>query len=95
MSRYLVLPQTWADFLDGGSSVAHSEAQASVVMNRRIRNRTSGGVGGRRGATPASYPIPESGIALSRFLAKGSWSVSRMAGGMPHGIFAAHCVARS
>ena len=26
-------------------------------MNRRIRNRTSGGVGGRRGATPASYPI--------------------------------------
>jgi hypothetical protein len=25
-------------------------------MNRRMRNRTSGGVGGRRG-NPASYPI--------------------------------------
>ena len=26
-------------------------------MNRRIRNRTYGGVGGRRGISPASYPI--------------------------------------
>jgi len=29
--------------------MADSEARASVFMNRRIRNRTSGGVGGRRG----------------------------------------------
>jgi hypothetical protein len=29
--------------------MADSEARASVFMNCRIRNRTSGGVGGRRG----------------------------------------------
>ena len=36
--------------------MAHSEARASVVMNRRIRNRTSGGVGGRRGGNPRLLP---------------------------------------
>jgi hypothetical protein len=30
-------------------------------MNRRMRNRTYGGVGGRRG-DPASYPIVLSGL---------------------------------
>ena len=50
-------PQAGARFLDGGGQLVNSEAQASVIMNRRIRNRTYGGVGGRRGISPASYPI--------------------------------------
>jgi hypothetical protein len=36
--------------------VARAQAKASVVMNRRIRNRASGGVGGRRGLSPRFLP---------------------------------------
>lgn len=35
---------------------ANSGAKASVVMNRRIRNRRSGGVGGWRGTFPRFLP---------------------------------------
>src|SRR5512138_877604 len=41
----------------GGSGLVDGAARSEVVVNRRIRNRTSGGVGGRRRATSASYPI--------------------------------------
>lgn len=48
-ATHSLLPKTGSYLTDGGGPLAHSEALASVFMNRRIRNRTSGGVGGRRG----------------------------------------------
>ena len=48
-ATHSLLPKTGTYLTDGGGPLAHSEALASVFMNRRIRNRTSGGVGGRRG----------------------------------------------
>jgi len=39
------------------STTAMKEMCVKNGLNRRIRNRTSGGVGGRRRATSASYPM--------------------------------------
>ena len=58
-TAHCLLPKTGSCLSDGGGQLAHSDAQASVFMNRRIRNRTSGGVGGWRGwQHPRLLPDP-------------------------------------
>ena len=72
-AAHRLLPQTWSCLPDGGGPMADSEARASVFMNRRIRNRTSGGVGGRRGwkhprllpDSQPSWPCRRDGLVAS------------------------------